>query len=398
MFVFEILIYVIFAWIMYSFWLDNLKVSNQSHNPMFNRYVWMSILFFTFICAIRWRVGVDSPNYAASFMVGLNDYSEVKRSEIIWGVLIDLIHSLGLHFTIGMGVVAFLQIYFITRTLYKYPYILVMLPIVLFGSHYYLDLMNGMRQMTVACVFFWATQFIIDRKWIKYSLTIAICSFIHHSAILLLPLYLLNYVPRVYSLLNKRLVCLAIFVGCFVLGLLKQFQDIVQYAEHFTIYIGYDSYAERVNMMLNNEYEEGGRNFGPMQMSYFLCAIICIWKMTDIIKKYGEKIPYIKLWILFSFLYSCSYFLLCNVSSILLRPVDYFALFHMFLICVILADLKNRRNKNMLYLFVLIIWVNTSWNIYKACTKTDASRPESTTYKVFFLHENEFDYYKRRKL
>ena len=60
MFIFDILIYVFFAWVMYAYAKHSYvfaKRTGRFEQP--DKNLWIFWLFFAFICGIRWNVGVD---------------------------------------------------------------------------------------------------------------------------------------------------------------------------------------------------------------------------------------------------------------------------------------------------------------------------------------------------
>lgn len=90
MFIIELLIYVFFAWVMYSF-ARRSDLYDESGTKI-DRYLWCYILFFTFVSAIRWRVGVDSVEYIKVFRNGIvRDGSE----EFLWNWLVQFVHGFG---------------------------------------------------------------------------------------------------------------------------------------------------------------------------------------------------------------------------------------------------------------------------------------------------------------
>ena len=349
----------------------------------FDKHLWLFIGFYTIISAIRWRVGQDAMGYANTFIIG-----EIQHPEE-WSMsfLVKFVHGLGLHFTIGMGILAFLQIYFITKTLSPYKYLLVFLPIVMFGSRYYMIEMNAMRQMIAACVFVFLSKFIIDRKPIYYYIGVLGAMSMHHSALWLIPFY---FIPlRWMKIANKRLLMYVVFITCFVVGLTPQFQFLVDYFFSLSSFLDYEKDAEYMIQAAMGELEEDGAlNFGLMQMSYFLIALINIWFGPVLKQKYEHKIPYFNMWYLFSFIWACMYFLVCNVSHMYYRPFLYFMPFEMIILSMVLYELHQHyvANKKMIYLVTFIIWVSVSWDIIKA---ESHPRWENITYKVFFMHMDE---------
>lgn len=377
MFIIELLIYVFFAWVMYSF--ARRSESYDESGVKIDLYLWFYMLFFTFISAIRWRVGVDSVEYIKIFQKGIvREGSE----EFLWDWLVTFIHDWGFHFVFGTATIAFLQIFFLCKSFKEYKYILVWLPVVLFGGRYYLALMNGVRQMIVVCGYVFLVKYIVERKPFPFLVGIVLLSGFHHSALLLLPTYFLTYIPfDKIKLSNKRILCLTILIVCFVMGQTPSFQGLLKYVEQILYMTGYENHADFYSNILQGRGTEV-LSMGPIMISFLLCAVVIIWYAPILYETYGESIPYFNLWYFLSFFYSCGYFLVCNLSHMMIRPFQYFELFQAVILALLLYYFYQNRSRYQYHLYALIflIWVCTIIGVYKACI----SPIDFTTYKTFF--------------
>lgn len=374
-FIIELLIYVFFAWAMYS--LAKESILCHKNSMKFDGYIWCYVLFFTIISAIRWRVGVDSASYIEIFRDGVvRDGSK----EYIWDWLVLLIHHWGLHFVIGTAIMAFLQIFFLCKGFQQYKYILIWFPVVLFGGRYYLGLMNGVRQMTVACVYVFLVKYIIERKPLPFLTGVLLLYGIHNSALLLLPTYLLTYIPF-KKLPNRRILCLAILLVCFAIGQTPSLQGLFKYVEQILFITGYDNYTDFYSNVLEGQGEEQ-LAFGPTMISFLLCSVVLVWYAPELQRTYGKVIPYFNLWYFFAVFYSCGYFLVCNISHMMIRPFQYFELFQAIMLALLLHyfSINKKRYQVHLYALIFLIWVCTIIGIYKACN----TPIEFTIYKTFF--------------
>ena len=382
MFVLEILIYILFAYIMY--WIANRALADDS-NGSWNKYWTYYVVFYTVIAAIRFNVGIDCLSYIRIFTYGLLDENRID-DEIIWTYLVRFIHESGLNAAFGLGICAFIQIYCIVKACNSCKYILITVPIIMFGSRYFLDLMAAVRQMTVACVFLWSCKFILEKKFLKYILTIILCSFFHHSALILIPAYFIIYLPDISK---RRKLMLIIFGLCFLAGQTPSFSSVIIYVQNLTNLAGYESYQDRVGSFLGSEETAESLAFGPMMLSYLCISVFIIWEGAHLKETYGEKIPLFNIWYFFSFFFACAYFLVYRISHIFIRPVQYFELFQMVMGALLLYDLliksKFDQYAKCLYVgFVLVIWTNTSWDIIK-----NYNLPNNfSTYKTIFFNED----------
>lgn len=380
MLIIDIGIYFIFALIMSYFAKESWTKYPQS--TKIDEYLWLYILFFTFIAAIRWCVGVDSISYLYAFKDGI--VPEGRSHELLWTWFVKFIHNMGLHFTFGLGFAAFLQILFVTKGVRNAKFLLIMLPFVLFGGRYFLSLMNGVRQMIVACGFIWASQFIYKRKFWKYLLFVIIASYIHHSALMLIILYL---IPNKLNISSHRNIALITLTICVILGLNPSFGVGMQYLGNIVDVFGYDEYSEfTVNRISDSDGQENLR-FGPIMISYLSIAYFIIWFGPYLKKKFNDKVPNFNLWYNYSIIYSCAYFLVCNISHLFIRPVTYLENFQMIMAAMLLwafrQDSKSSsKYKLLFYIFIAIIWICTIWGIIKS----DPNGYEFVRYKVFWNH------------
>lgn len=383
MFIFDILIYVIFALVMYY-----LAKKSYAVNPSGNKwdiYIILYILFFTIIAAIRWNVGPDSMSYAIKFSHGI-PYANDGR-EILWTFIVNSIKNSGLHWSYGLGLIAFLQLYFILKSIQHCKYIAIMLPFVLFGGRYWLDMMGAIRQMLVTCLFIWASRYIYEKKIWKYAIFILISSLIHKSSLLLIIFY---FIPQKLQIENKRILLSIILIICVIIGQTPSYQGIMNSIVDISKIIGYDYYSDSIAKMLTIGNTDEALSFGPMMLTYLLIPLFIIWFGPILKLRFGKDIPYFSLWYFLAYIYACGYFLVCNISHIFIRPMLFLSLFQMILASLLLYYLisisyTNSRNKIAAIMFSIIIFTNSAWYMYKA----QGSDWESATYKVYFTHKEQ---------
>lgn len=380
MFVFEILIYVFFAYIMYS-------LARKSDKIYPNEEVWDSniilyIVFFTLISAFKYCVGGDYFSYAKIFEEGMI-VEERADQEIIWNTIVEFSGKLHLHSAFGFGICAFIQIYFLVKACGDKKYLLMTLPVVMFGSRYFIDLEGAIRQMTAACFFVWFSKFIVERKLLKYVTCVFIASCFHHSALILMPLY---FIPLGLELSDRPKMMTIIFLSCVLLGLTPQFNNIVHYVENLAVFFGYTEYESRVSAFLTDTSVQETLAFGPMMLSYLLTALAIIWFGPLLKRNFLENSLLLNTWYNLSCIYSCVYFLIANTSHFFIRPVQYLEFFQMMIAALLLyAFIKEKQIENYKYYtigFIIILWTNISWEIIK-----NHENPYNiSTYKTMFFN------------
>lgn len=367
MYIFEILIYIFFAWAMHALALESDKKYPEYENDNnWDRYIWFYIAFFTFICAFRYSLGGDYFSYARIFDEGII-VERREGEEIVWNYLVRLTCETGLGSIFGFGVCAFLQIFFIVKSCNRCKYLLITIPIALFGSRYFMDLNGAIRQMTAACFFLWYSKFIIERKLVKYIVCVILSSFMHHSALILVVFYM---IPNKFCIADRRWIMIPAFLICFVAGQTPSFGNKAHYLESLTTITGYEAYSSKAMDMVSAGKTAEALSFGPMMLSYFLIALILMWSGPYLKKKYEDVIPCFNLWYNLSFIFACAYFLIANITHLFIRPVQYLELFQMMMLALLIYDLRdksfsNKKFKYMLIGLIIIVWTNTCWDIYK---------------------------------
>ena len=382
MFIFEVAIYLFFAYVMYLLARKSYTHYCNLKTDKPDCYLWMFWLFFALVAGIRWNVGADSLGYARIFAEG-KVYPD--KMEPLWDALVLGVHNLGMHYSIGLAITAFVQIYFMTKQSSRYRYVILFLPFVIFGSEvFFVSYCNGVRQMMAACIFVFASQYIVNKKIYLYAIWVFIAYQIHHSAILVAPMYLLAYIrPDKISFSDKRWLSVGIFLFCVAFGRVPTFQRIAEYFTIVTEYFG-DSY-EYVGREIERTLVEGDNDqmaFGPAMLSNLLLSLFPIYFGKELKKEFKDKIPYFDLWWLFTFIYSCGFFLFINVNFMVVRPFNYFLPFLGLISALLFYYFYSKRKTLLFALFFISIWTGITWQIIRVMS----APVDVTTYKVFWNH------------
>ncbi len=390
----DISVYLCFTLIMCCLaWLSHKKNPNSTKIDIF---LWGYIFFFTIISAIRWKVGSDCDSYVYNFVTGTTARWRRAHYDREWISLLITFLPTYLHLPhwVGMGIMAFLQILFITLALKTDKKNLLFFPIILFGGYYYLMLMNVVRQMLVGCIFLWATRFIVNKQPWHYAGFILLSALIHHSALLLIPLY---FIPSAIQLLDKRKLILLVYTLCIVVGIfIPKMEWLAIPIEWFGNMLGYSTYTTDICNILRGQPSDMERmSYGPTQISYMLVGYIIIW-FSPLIKKMQSTNSLIEIWYGLAVLFGCLHFLLCNINMAAPRVATTFLIFPMVLASILLRLLtekcyKSHRYKAITILYLLIVWIGVAWNIVKDYTRYEAIHDTRARYQVFFSHKEEIE-------
>lgn len=362
-FIINLIIYIVFACIMSAFARKSYTLYDDEYR--IDNLEWAYILFFTAICAFRWNTGVDSVAYTIRFIRGFEP--DEGNTEYIYNYLTNFIADNQIPFSFGTGLLAFLQIFPLVGALRNNRYILITMPILLFGNCYFLSYMNAVRQMIAASMFFFACRYINEKRIVPYIIVILIGTLIHHSAAMMLPLFVLAFFQKWITKLNdKRTLLMAIYIMCIIIGMTPSFQGLISFAEQYSQIFGYDNYTDRMQMFLGSDYSEEAHSYGIMMISYILIGAFIIWYGPILKDKYGDSIPCFNLWYFLAFAYGCLYFLVCNVSHVFIRPIMYFQPFQLVIASLLLWEfISQQRYRNIAIVFIIVIWSECAWNLYK---------------------------------
>lgn len=177
-----------------------------------DKNILIPILIFSLVASIRWGVGVDCNSY----MVGFYGYglgTQAEKGEWAFVYLQSFFQRLHLSHVPFFFSLALLQIGFLYYGLKEKPWALLFFPLMLVLCGEYWMWMNGVRQMIVCCMFVYITLLMVKKKWWYAIAWICLASFMHRSALVLLPLSLLCLYPKI--LIPNRWIQLGIVVVCF---------------------------------------------------------------------------------------------------------------------------------------------------------------------------------------
>lgn len=387
----NILIYVFFACAM-SFMAKQSLIGVEEGKYAINKldpWLWGMILFFSFFTGVRWAIGADYFSYVGHFANGLE---QAKNNELGWLYLANFVHDSGLHWSFGLIITAFLQIFFIVIALKRYRYLLVYLPFVLFGCRYFFDMTNVSRQMIVACAFLWSIKFIVNRQYIQYFAFVFIASLLHHSALLLLPLI---FIPKTFDISNYRAVTIGFLLVCVVLGMSPSFSNLLEPLQSIVGMTEYeDAYGDRMKQLLIEGGDDDHRiAFGPMMTAYVVVQVLILWYGKELHDKFIKLIPAFNYWFIFAYIYACGYFLGYNLTDLFIRPVMGIELCQMAMMTLLLYYIWTQytvflKDQIVAYFLCAVIATNLCFDIYKATGVPD----ERSTYKWIFNKKHDPTY------
>ena len=161
-----------------------------------------AIILFTLVtCMIgfRYGVGIDYSSYQEGFNIRYTDFSSGEYIYNFFRYIIKTKFDKFYYLTFLMILITNFFIYLGLKKR-KVTGMYLILSIFIYSSNMAIIFMNLMRQGVAVAIFFYASNFIKDKKIVKYIIFILIGAGFHSSILFLLPLYFLK--PKIWK--NKK--------------------------------------------------------------------------------------------------------------------------------------------------------------------------------------------------
>lgn len=226
--------YILFIlyFFIFSFSFQNEGFKNVKNDDYIIKFFsFLMILILTFISGFRFDVGKDFLTYENMY----NDSSFYANYfvEPFWNYLSLVLHKIGVSSVGWFLLTSFVINFLIITTIRKYSenfFISILFYICI--PHLFLESFNIVRQFCAIAVIFYFSHYFFERKYLKFILVIIFASFLHKSAILTIPIFLIS-ILRIPNFL------LIIFiVGSFLLRN-KFFKYVINIVSFSNIYSGY---------------------------------------------------------------------------------------------------------------------------------------------------------------
>lgn len=342
----------------------------------------VSILFFAFLCGVRYNVGVDNLSYIHAYetMQNTGHWPIGRGNSYEWGftAVAKLFAFEGLHYSFFMGFWAAIQIFFIYYAVRRDKQILPFIAVFVILSPTFLNWTNGLRQCVAGCAFIFLTEYIAERKLVPYAIGIILCSLVHKSALLLLPFYWIF--DRSLYFKNNKYNIIAV-VACTIIGLTPTWLHLMNYAQNAIYFIGYDDYALRLDDIIKKTDETIA--WGPSRIGLYVLDLIALYFYPIFKEKYqlGKRFD---IYFTAFFLGSCLFNLFANTSHIFLRPISYFRDFRIIIVPVCLYYLYKEKRQQ--WLFIIMLCLAYFYTLYSSLKAFAGGKgidaPE--VYKFFF--------------
>ena len=378
------LVYGIFAAVLAIF--GNISAQKQKisyYNNVKNRFfTWdiiIPILIFSIISGIRWKVGTDHFNYYLKYL-DLEKGIEFRERGIEKGfeLLSTVFSNLQIHFTLYFSFLAFLQIFFFYLALKDKKYLLPFLVVILILGEQYLLWMNGIRQAIAACIFVYALQYKLNKKFWFYFIFILLASQFHKSAIWLIILY---FIPIKY-LFKNRFITLIIFIGSYYIGTQYQWFSVTQNIEKAIVFFRYDIFLGSIDYLLSDETDKIG--IGPRRIIIQLLYLILIFYSNKLKSFFSKEETGFTLYYNLAIIGGIYFNLFSNTSHVFLRPVYYFIIFTPITFSFLLLYLKTKTPNGINIKFLIVLILSISHTLISIIADYGKGANDFTNFKFFW--------------
>lgn len=323
----------------------------------------VSIVAFATIAGARYHTGYDHAMYLHQYLQ-YGYYGFFTRDlEPLFQWVTQLMSGAGVHYFFYFALWAALQIGFIYYALRCNKALLPWVALYIMLGPFFLDWMNTMRQCVCECIFVFAIELIHKRKLMGYLCVVAVCTLLHKSAIILLPIYLIHNVR-----LNVKWM-LAVMAVALILGLLPLWSGLMKLLYSVTTQLGYESYGGSIQRMIGGELRHVA--WGPVRMVNLAIPILIVCFYPQV-KKHFDTDPLLPYYVLMTVIWFCANNTLLNTNVFMTRPFEYFKIFTLVANAYLLAYLFETKKWRWFSLLLILSCSNAFFDVAKAVMRPSA--------------------------
>lgn len=281
----SILVYGLTALILYTLGMQFSDVNRHLNSSIKVNYIkgktflfWIAVVFAT-VSGLRYLTGSDTISYVEKYHLLEKNHNYVdEHFEIGWTYFCKILVILGFNANAYLFVVALIQISAFLYFFKSKPLILPYLVLTLIISGEFLNLWNGLRQVTVAYLFFPLLLAVEKKRYVLFLLAVVLLSFWHKSSYLLLFFYPLFHYGKDFFIDKKFQ--FVIWVVCLYVGSNSIWIGLIDYISLGADWLGYEQTQES---MINYMESLDKRNFGFRSLSIFSMFAITMFYSDKII-------------------------------------------------------------------------------------------------------------------
>ena len=353
------------------------------------RWYWIILFILIMTAGLRWRIGIDTPNYIRKFYYyypilldfSIADYPPGK--DPLYVLINSIVKTIGGKFYI----VQFIQAIFVNTLVFvyikkhsQYIYTCVFFYYILCYTTFSMEVMRGAMSITL-CLF--ANDFILEKKWVKGYLLYFVSFLFHAQTVVMF------FIPFLFfmRLDAKGIVILIVsfIAGSFIAANFGDYIELIELGE---------SISERVEIIADvDKYsgQEGNLNFFLLRIiPKLICAVFAMayvrkYTPNDQINKFE---PLVLLGIMFTLMQM-------NVQ-IFYRFVDYFTIYFIIYYASCFVDIvkRKRHSKQPVSVVCLVMFSFLLLStIYNYSLKKERYLPYSSVINREIVKQRETYYY-----
>lgn len=326
----------------------------QEKTKNFDFWYRFVLLVFILIAGLRWRLGLDTPNYLESFYysyptLGKFSFMEYGLGKDPFYVLINsIVKTLGGRFFIVQLIQSSIVNVLIFKYIKKHSRYVFTCIFLYYVTFYYGFNMEIMRASISIVICLFAYDYILDKKWLKGYLLLCLALMFHMQTIVM-------FVLPIFFFLRLNKIGIAIIFGAFLFAI---YVNII-FGEYLTVLDAVSEVgAEKAEHYLNSEkYGDQTHNLKFMAVTHFPYIIYSIASLLYL-KKYDKDNPLLKLE---PFLLLGVIFLVMQLNlQIAYRFVDYFRIYFILFFSELFLNIFKRDyplSKGVVFARTFIIFI-----------------------------------------
>lgn len=360
---------------------QRLQLQNGNKLPFYSWEIILSLLLFAVVAGARYHTGYDHKMYLDQYL-HLQQTGEFSRDNFEYGFewISKLFAWCHIHYFFYFAFWALLQIGLLYFGLRNHKFLLCWVGLGIMAGPTFLAWMNSVRQSVVVCLFVALIPLIKDRKFIPYAIIVILSAFLHKSALLLIPVFLICFLNFDKKIPN-RYVLLAVFA---VFVLVGAFPFWIKYCVNYQWFLDLTGYSNYGNL---DDPNVGGTlrmvNWGPNRISVLLCNIAMIWFYPQL-KSYFKEDKLLPYFFLLAYIGMCLTNLLMNTTHFILRPIDYFTIFYLIIAAYLMVYLIKTRKVVLAIAIFLLFYTHFITDVYKAVNMPNRTN-QPFLYHTFFI-------------
>lgn len=225
------------------------KILEKDYRNYNNIFIFIALVSLIMVCGFRYNSGTDYWTYMDVYKLAPQSViSEVQDPGFT--VICKFLNRFSDNPQLLFLVSAIITNVLIVNTLRKQSTQYELSMYLYITAYVYYSTFNGVRQWIAAAIVFSATKYLFERKFKKYLIIVIIATFIHASALIMIPVYfIVNNKP--FSINN--LIVILIFIGCSIayvpfINILFRLLEGTQYAHYFDIMAAAENGANLIRL------------------------------------------------------------------------------------------------------------------------------------------------------